>query len=107
MFRDLEKNFVLVRPDQETGELDFEVVEAGFQSDPELQSNQVDAVQVTESQEDVYDMKALFRIGTEDGAGNSIDLAMLAETDEDKFRSIVTRLFDLINHKCSMLTPAV
>lgn len=93
---------VFVKPDPEDGELDFHIVENGIVPTHELPLNCVDAVSVVENQEDSYVMTPLFRLEVLNKEGLQVDLAPLADSDEESFRKIITRLHDLINVRCSM-----
>jgi hypothetical protein len=102
VFRDLDNNIVLVRPDQETKQLDYHIIDnTGIDVDS-IQLNRVVAVEVNEPQEDIFSILKLFDIELKNQDDSSVCLAELADTDEATFRELVDRLYNIVLAKTTL-----
>src|SRR5579862_9429866 len=103
LFRDLDNNFVLAHQDAQTKELQFNIMGVegvSYMKPHELPLNQVDVVEVTETQEDECVLTPKLRLEAVDLKNKAVDLAMLSETDEQQFIDITDRLYESIMKRC-------
>lgn len=96
IFRDLENNIILARPDRDTRELRFDVLENVPDSAMELPLESVDVVDVDEPQEDICNLKTLFRYSVRDEKNQPVGLAELAEEDGETFLKLTDKLYQML-----------
>ena len=95
MFRDLDNQYVIAQKNNTTNNIDLDVIQNGIVPAHELALNQVEIVEVSENQEDVIDIKHITRIEVISNTNNPINLAELAETDDNAFWQIVDKLYNV------------
>lgn len=109
IFRDQENNIVLARPNPLTRDLEFDVLENVPDIALELPLESVDVVLVDEPQEDICNLRTLFRYTVRDEQSKSVNLCELVETDYETFIILTNKLYQMLLEDLTPLpemTPA-
>ena len=102
IFRDQENNIVLARPNPLTRDLEFDVLENVPDIALELPLESVDVVFVDEPQEDICNLRTLFRYTVRDEDNKPVNLCELVESDYNMFVVLTNKLYQMLSED---LTP--